>query len=97
MLVITKKAYSVYCSIPNCSRSAGLIVVENCCYMCTKIYFYSDDLLLQEDLVQMVPMVNESNAMAEELDKKVTGRPFKFYALGLLSDTGKTMMSISCG
>lgn len=30
-----------------------------------------NDLLLQEDLVQMVPMVNESNAMAEELGKKV--------------------------
>lgn len=30
-----------------------------------------NELLLQEDLVQMVPMVNESNAMAEELKKPV--------------------------
>ncbi|XP_078377646.1 kinesin-like protein KIF28 [Oculina patagonica] len=35
-----------------------------------------NDLLLQEDLVQMVPMVNESNAMAEEL-----GKPVKFEIL----------------
>lgn len=34
-------------------------------------YVFSDDLLLQEDLVQMVPMVNETNAMAEELGKPV--------------------------
>lgn len=32
---------------------------------------FADELLLQEDLVQMVPMVNESNAMAEELNKPV--------------------------
>lgn len=32
---------------------------------------FADELLLQEDLVQMVPMVNESNAMAEELKKLV--------------------------
>lgn len=32
---------------------------------------FADELLLQEDLVQMVPMVNESNAMAEELKKPV--------------------------
>ena len=29
-------------------------------------------MLLQEDLVQMVPMISETNAMAEELDKKVS-------------------------
>ena len=27
--------------------------------------------MLQEDLVQIMPMVNEANAMAEELGKKV--------------------------
>lgn len=32
----------------------------------------SDDMLLQEDLLQMVPMISETNAMAEELGKKVT-------------------------
>ena len=31
-------------------------------------------MLLQEDLVQMVPMISETNAMAEELQKKV-GNP----------------------
>ena len=30
-----------------------------------------DDLLLQEDLVQIWPMINEANAMSEELNKKV--------------------------
>lgn len=30
-----------------------------------------NDMLLQEDLVQMVPMISETNAMAEELKKKV--------------------------
>lgn len=31
----------------------------------------AEDLLLQEDLIHMLPMVNEANAMSEELDKKV--------------------------
>ncbi len=30
----------------------------------------SDDLLLHEDLVQLLPMVGEANAMSEELNKK---------------------------
>ncbi|XP_064648285.1 kinesin-like protein KIF28P isoform X2 [Lineus longissimus] len=30
-----------------------------------------EDLLLQEDLVTILPMLNEANAMSEELDKKV--------------------------
>lgn len=30
-----------------------------------------EDLLLQEDLLQIMPMVNEANAMSEELNKKV--------------------------
>ena len=30
----------------------------------------SDDLLLQEDLIQILPMVNEANAISEELNKK---------------------------
>lgn len=32
----------------------------------------SDDALLQEDLIQMLPMVAEAKAMAEELQKGVT-------------------------
>ena len=31
----------------------------------------TEDLLLQEDLIQMLPMVNEANAMSEELNKRV--------------------------
>lgn len=31
----------------------------------------AENLLLQEDLIHMLPMVNEANAMSEELDKKV--------------------------
>ena len=44
-----------------------------CCALNIFLHFlcYADELLLQEDLVQMVPMVNEANAMAEELGKKV--------------------------
>ena len=33
-------------------------------------YCISEDLLLQEDLVQIWPMIKEANAMSEELDKK---------------------------
>lgn len=35
------------------------------------IFDIVEDLLLQEDLIHMLPMVNEANAMSEELDKKV--------------------------
>ncbi|KAK7109967.1 hypothetical protein V1264_013913 [Littorina saxatilis] len=38
-----------------------------------------EDLLLQEDLIELLPMVNEANAMSEELDKKVK------YELALIS------------
>lgn len=33
-------------------------------------------MILQEDLVQMLPMIGETNAMAEELGKKVSYRYF---------------------
>lgn len=33
--------------------------------------YFTEDLLLQEDLIQIWPMINEANAMSEELDKKV--------------------------
>ena len=39
----------------------------------------SDEILLQEDLIQVMPMLNEANAMSEELDMKV------FYEIALLS------------
>ena len=32
---------------------------------------FSEDLLLQEDLMQIWPMMCEANAMSEELNKKV--------------------------
>lgn len=34
-------------------------------------FFSVDDLILQEDVIQMLPMVNEADAMSAELDKKV--------------------------
>lgn len=33
---------------------------------------FSDDVVLQEEVVQLLPMVNEANAMSEELTKNVT-------------------------
>lgn len=70
-----------------------MLAVENFVVICCcNVYFFfisffPDDLLLQEDLVQMVPMVNESNAMAEELGKQVTTRTiFEIVFVGLLSD-----------
>nr|XP_039267271.1 kinesin-like protein KIF28P [Styela clava] len=39
----------------------------------------TEDLLLQEDLLRIMPMVNEANAMSEELDKKMK------FELALLS------------
>ena len=33
--------------------------------------FIAEDMLLQEDLLKLLPMINEANAMSEELDKKV--------------------------
>ena len=36
-------------------------------------------MLLQEDLIQIMPMVNEANAISEELDKKM------LYEIALIS------------
>ena len=36
-------------------------------------------MLLQEDLIQIMPMVNEANAMSEELDAKM------LYEIALIS------------
>ena len=54
-----------------------LYLVRLVCLINNKLTLHgdiSDDMLLQEDLVQMVPMISETNAMAEELQKKV-GNP----------------------
>ena len=32
-----------------------------------------DDILLQQDLISLMPMVYEANAISEELNKKVSG------------------------
>ena len=32
---------------------------------------FTDDLILQEDLLKILPMINEANAMSEELNRKV--------------------------
>ena len=34
------------------------------------VYPFTDDMLLQEDLIQILPMVGEANAISEELNKK---------------------------
>ena len=41
--------------------------------------FVAEDILLQEELVQIMPMVNEANAMSEELDQKMV------YEIALIS------------
>jgi len=43
------------------------------------IFLFSEDMLLQEDLIQIMPMVNEANAMSEELDQKMS------YEIALIS------------
>jgi len=37
------------------------------------VYYYSvtEAMLLREDLADLMPMVNEANAISQELDKKV--------------------------
>lgn len=37
------------------------------------VYYYSatEAMLLREDLADLMPMVNEANAVSQELDKKV--------------------------
>lgn len=37
-------------------------------YVCT----FVEAILLREDLADLMPMVNEANAISQELDKKVT-------------------------
>lgn len=32
-----------------------------------------EDILLREDLITLMPMIHEANAMSEELNKKVSG------------------------
>ncbi len=34
------------------------------------IVFSPDEMLLQEDLIEMLPAIQEANAISEELDKK---------------------------
>ena len=41
------------------------------CHHHRDFFVFPDDLLLQEDLIQIWPMISEANAMSEELDKKV--------------------------
>ena len=44
-----------------------------------------DDIMLREDLITIMPMIHEANAMSEELNKKVNGwtmRPGDLKAWG---------------
>lgn len=36
------------------------------------VYNFVEAMLLREDLADLMPMVNEANAISQELDKKVT-------------------------
>lgn len=36
------------------------------------VYHFVEAMLLREDLADLMPMVNEANAISQELDKKVT-------------------------
>ena len=41
------------------------------CSLCLKYCMcISDDLLIQEDLIEMLPAVEEANSISEELDRK---------------------------
>lgn len=45
------------------------------CFMLTTLYYvctFVEAILLREDLADLMPMVNEANAISQELDKKVT-------------------------
>ena len=69
--------------------------------MCVKSLYYSlhecstDDILLQEDLIELMPMVLEANAISEELNKKM------FFEIALVSPQarglkdGRTEVSVS--
>ena len=37
------------------------------------------DMLLREDLLKILPMISEANAMSEELDKKVSGLKSNYF------------------
>lgn len=56
---------------------------------------FIEDVVLQEEVVQLLPMVNEANAMSDELTKKVQ------FELALISPQarglkdGKTEVNIS--
>lgn len=44
-------------------------------FMLTTLYYvcaFVEAILLREDLADLMPMVNEANAISQELDKKVT-------------------------
>lgn len=55
---------------------------------------HTDDILLQEDLIELMPMVLEANAISEELNKKM------FFEIALVSPQarglkdGRTEVSI---
>lgn len=66
----------------------------NCCVKHGCIF--AEDLLLHDELVELLPLVNGANAMAEELNKKVK------FELALISPQarglkdGRTEVSMRC-
>ena len=49
----------------------------------SQFFFHSEDMILQEDLIQMMPMINEANAISEELDRKMV------YEIVLIGPQGR--------
>ena len=47
-------------------------------------------MILQEDLLKILPMINEANAMSEELDKKVAFEPVLISPQARGEKEGKT-------
>ena len=46
--------------------SSGILILKFECIS-------TDALLLQEDLIDLIPMIAEANAISQELDRKVSG------------------------
>uniref|UniRef100_A0A7M5U6V4 Kinesin-like protein 6 n=2 Tax=Clytia hemisphaerica TaxID=252671 RepID=A0A7M5U6V4_9CNID len=53
-----------------------------------------EDMILQEDLLKILPMINEANAMSEELDKKVAFEPVLISPQARGEKEGKTEVNV---
>jgi len=53
-----------------------------------------EEILLQEDLLKLLPMINEANAMSEELDKKVSFEPVLVSPQARGEKDGRTIVHV---